>query len=138
MAYNILVIDDSSALRKVLIKAIKMCNLGNMEFFQAEHGEEALNLLKNQWIDVIFTDINMPVMDGITLMKELKKSEMKIPIIVVTSETRSQEIIHFGELGAEGVIAKPFRPEVIKKFLVNILESEGSTNEETDTQGFDF
>ncbi len=140
MGYNILIVDDSSALRKVLIKTIRMCKLGESRFWQAAHGEEALEVLEKEWIDVIFTDINMPIMNGIELLKEISKQEnyKATPIIVVTSETRDTAKAKFRDLGATGVISKPFRPEEIQSNLEEILHFEESTDEEATAQGYDF
>ena len=86
MPINILVVDDSASMRKVLRKSIQMCNIGVVTFFEAENGQEALNVLKNEWIDLVFTDINMPVMDGFELVNKLHENDLtkNTPIIVVT------------------------------------------------------
>lgn len=140
MSYNILVIDDSSALRKVLIKTIRMCRIGETIFWQADNGKNALEILDEEWIDAIFTDINMPVMDGIQLIGELKKRNNfeQVPIIVVTSEARAKAKEKFCTLGADEVVSKPFKPEEIYQALAQLLPVDQEQEDDDDDEGFDF
>ena len=73
MAYNVLIVDDSRVVRSVIEKTLRMTGLDLAEVHQAGNGEEGLAKLKDAWVDVIFTDINMPVMNGMDFVKHLKE-----------------------------------------------------------------
>ena len=65
MAYNVLVVDDSETIRAVLVRTLKITGVEINEIFQAENGAKALEVIDQNWIDIVFADINMPVMNGI-------------------------------------------------------------------------
>lgn len=141
MPYNLLIVDDSRSLRKVLIKTIRMCHIGETTFFQASNGKEALDLLSHEWVDLIFSDINMPIMDGYEFIGEVRKNDIfqQTPIIVITSEIRKQEMESVLKDKVAGILTKPFRPEEIRSFLVNLLGIEESEDgEDEDFEGYDF
>lgn len=141
MAYNILIVDDSSSMRKVLKKAITMCQIGIVEFLEAENGQAGLDVLKNHWVDLVFTDINMPVMDGFQFIKTLKKDDLigSTPIIVITSELRAENDEDFKINNVKHVIYKPFRPESIRELLVNLLGLEDNNGtDDAEFEGLDF
>ena len=140
MPYNILVVDDSSTMRKVLKKTIGMCGIGEVTFYEAENGQMALEVIKKEWIDLIFTDINMPIMNGIELVKTLRTDEVvkNTPIIVVTSDTGAENTNEVKANNIRDIIYKPFRPEIVRSLLLNLLGLEESDEENTDFEGCDF
>jgi two-component system chemotaxis response regulator CheY len=140
MAFSFLIVDDSLSLRKVLIKTIRMCHPGDVTFHQAEHGRAALDVLSHEWVDLIFTDINMPVMDGFELIAEIRRSDLlsSTPIIVITSETRKSELEARLGTGVSGIVTKPFRPEEIRDLIGKLLKLEGVNGTPENTQGYDF
>jgi len=141
MPFNILVVDDSASMRKVLRKSIVMCNIGEITFFEAENGQEALGVLQKEWIDIVFTDINMPVMDGYELVSNLKKdyTHQNTPIIVVTSDTTAENSEAAKNNKIKHIIYKPFRPETIRELLINLLGLEVSEDgNDSDSEGLDF
>ena len=108
---------------------------------EAENGEEALKILSQEWIDIILTDIHMPVMDGIELLRRIQMDELaqKIPVIVISTESRSEMIEKAKSLGAKAHITKPFQPETIKNVLESLLGVEYEREfEEEDDGGMDF
>ena len=123
MSYKILIVDDSLPMRSVIIKTIKASGFNTSDFFEAENGEEALRVLSNDWLDIVVTDYNMPKMNGIELINEMKKDDMlrEIPVLVITTEGCQQKVEAFIESGATGYIKKPFTPEEIKLKLTEIL-----------------
>ncbi len=123
MSYKILIVDDSLPMRSVIKKTIKASGFNTSEFHEAENGEAALKVLDNSWLDIVVTDYNMPVMNGIELIQQMKKNEMfkEIPVLVITTEGNQQKIDAFIESGATGYIKKPFTPEEIKIKLTEIL-----------------
>lgn len=141
MSFRVLIVDDSSSMRKVLKKAISMCGIADLEYLEANNGLEALEYAKKEWIDLIFTDINMPEMDGLTFIEEMHRLDLlsHTPILIITSETREEELSQLRNTRANGIIIKPFRVEEIKGNLQTIFGEEifnaGSDNE---FEGCDF
>jgi len=132
MAYNILVVDDSSVMRSVVKKTVKASGFDVGQFFDAGNGHEALEVLKSEWPDLILTDYNMPEMDGLELVVEMSKDDMlkSIPVVIVTTEGSQQRIDEFMEKGAVEYIRKPFTPEEIRTKLNTVMgepnDGEGS------------
>lgn len=141
MAFNILVVDDSLPMRKVIKKTIKASGFAMAEYEEAADGKEALKVLKDKWIDVVVTDYNMPNMNGMELIEAMKKDTMldSIPVIVITTEGSKIKVDEFASKGAAGYIKKPFTPEAIKAKLHEIL-GEGCDDEgfEAEDDNLDF
>jgi len=142
MAFNVLIVDDSSTMRAVVRKAIKVSGFDVGEYREAADGQEALETLRGHWVDVVLTDINMPRLSGLELVAKMKEDELlnSIPVIMVStegSETKVQESIR---LGASGYIKKPFHPEDIKKTLGEVMgvTQEGHRDDPNAPQGSDF
>jgi two-component system, chemotaxis family, chemotaxis protein CheY len=141
MAANILIVDDSLPMRSVIIKNIKASGFGAGNFYQAPDGNEALKVLKSEWVDLVITDYNMPDMNGAELVSEMKKDdELKtIPVIIVTTEGSQKKVQEFMEKGADGYIKKPFTPEMIREKLTQLLgEMHNENNIENGDDGIDF
>ena len=124
MAFNILVADDSGTMRQVIKKVVDMSGVPIGEFYEAANGLEALKVLEEQWVDVVLSDINMPQMDGMSFLKEMKANEVykSIPVIFVTTEASEARMAEAQRLGVAGYIKKPFQPETIKAQLYAVLE----------------
>ena len=116
---KILLVDDSTAIRNIL----KTSLFGDYEICEAENGEKALEIAKGNNFDLFLLDVNMPVMDGITLVRELRKipDYTGTPIIMLTTESRDEKKKEGKEAGANGWIVKPCEPDklmgVIKKLI---------------------
>jgi two-component system, chemotaxis family, chemotaxis protein CheY len=123
MAYNILIVDDSAVTREILSRTIRMSGMPLGEIFQAANGEEALRVLDEKWADLIFTDINMPVMDGLQLVEELQKREdwERLPVVVVSTEGSKNRMEDLRKIGISGYIRKPFTPEQVADMIGKIL-----------------
>ncbi|MCK5679681.1 response regulator [bacterium] len=139
MAFNILVVDDSMSMRAIIKKVITMSGFDVGEIAEAENGLEALAKLEDFWADVVLTDIHMPEMDGVELLKRIKSNPMTkaLPVIMITTESRDEIVSDAIALGAAGYIKKPFRPEDIKALLAESLGEEsadvgGDTSEPDD------
>lgn len=119
---KILIVDDSSTLRASV--EFTLTDNGH-EVLQAEDGQKGLDVLntcKENEIAMIITDINMPNMDGITMIKEIKKTSFKfIPILVMTTEAEESKKAEGKEAGASGWLIKPFKPDqligVVSRFV---------------------
>jgi len=125
MAINVLVVDDSSVMRSMIIKTMNMSGLELGEVTQAANGMEALGLLKEKWVDLVVADINMPVMNGEEMINRMMEDpEFKaIPILVVSTEASQARIESLMNKGAR-FIKKPFSPELIRNTIVKMLRIE--------------
>ena len=121
MALNILVVDDSAVMRKMIIKTMGMCGLPIGEIKQAANGREGLEELGKNWIDIVILDINMPVMNGEEMIDEMQQDpEIKdIPVVVISTEGSSTRIDRLKEKGAR-FIQKPFTPEIIRDTIYEV------------------
>ncbi len=132
MSYSILIVDDSLPMRSVIKKTIKAAGFGQSEFLEAANGKEALTLLKNNWVDMVLTDHNMPVMNGLDFIRAVKADELlkSIPMVVISTEGDKSRIREFLEGGAVGYLAKPFAAEAIRDLIVKFL-GEASYDEDS-------
>lgn len=123
MAFNILIVDDSPVMRKVIRRTINLSGIEVGDLIEAGNGREGLEEVEQQWIDLILTDINMPEMNGIDFIESLKTDEVmkSIPIIVISTEGRDTVVQEALSLGAADYITKPFQPEEIGQDILKIL-----------------
>ena len=142
MAYNILVVDDSLSMRAIIKKVIAMSGFDVGEIAEAGNGLEALAKLENFWADVVLSDIHMPEMDGIELLKKIKTDPLmaSMPVVMITTESRDEVVSGALAMGAAGYIKKPFRPEDIKALLVEILggEDDAAGEDQSESDDCDF
>ncbi len=126
MAFNVLIVDDSSTMRSVIKKIIKVSGFDVGNFLEAGDGLEALEVLQRDWVDLVLSDINMPNMNGLELIGKMADDDMlkSIPVVMVTTEGSEEKVAKSKELGAAGYIKKPFLPEDIKVALCNIMGEE--------------
>jgi two-component system chemotaxis response regulator CheY len=128
MALNILVVDDSSVMRAIIIKTLRLSQLPLGEVLEAQNGQEALKVLDGKWIDLALVDINMPVMDGEEMIDRLRQNPetVDLPVIIVStegSETRKEMLMQKGA----GFVHKPFTPETLRD---TILKTLGGLNDQ--------
>ena len=130
MSYSVLIADDSILMRTVLKKNIENCDLGLDQIFEVENGQQALDFLSSNTVDLILTDLNMPVMDGIEFTHRLKASNehCNIPIIVITAESSTSQIDNLKAEGIDDFLHKPFTPEEFKAVLTRNLPASVKTN----------
>jgi two-component system chemotaxis response regulator CheY len=124
MESDVLVVDDSAAIRKILQRVLRQTGMAIRTIHEAGDGQEALELLKSQSVDLVLTDINMPKMDGIQLLGALKASSQwqRIPVVMITTEGGETKVGEAVRLGAAGYVRKPFTADQIKEKLAGILE----------------
>ncbi len=142
MAYNILIVDDSTPMRSVIKKVVKASGFNVGQVFEAANGIEALKILNQEWLDLVLTDYNMPDMNGLELVEEMKKDEelKSVPVVMITTEGSRERVEEFMEKGVLDYIKKPFTPEQIKQKLMQIIgetEDEERTPDNGDEE-FDF
>lgn len=121
---RIIIADDSATARMFIKRCLEIIGLGDVEFVEAEHGKAALNAAKEQAPDLLLTDLNMPVMDGETLLKWVKSSPKlcELPVIVITSAGNPAKEAQLLQLGARQVINKPISPPVMMDALADFLD----------------
>jgi two-component system chemotaxis response regulator CheY len=123
MALDVMIVDDSTAIRKILQRVLMQLQVPLGTVLEACDGREALEKLKTQQVGLIFTDINMPNMDGLELLIKLKASDTlkAVPVVMVTTEGGQAKVLQALQLGAVGYVRKPFTAEQIKEKLVGII-----------------
>ena len=124
MESDILVVDDSAAIRKILQRVLRQTGMSIRSIHEAGDGQEALELLKSNRVDLVLTDINMPKMDGLQLLASLKGSPQwrGVPVVMITTEGGEAKVSEAVRLGAVGYVRKPFTADQIKEKLTGILE----------------
>lgn len=123
MAINILVVDDSAVMRKIIQRTINLCGLDIGDLYEAGNGKEGLAELKKHLVDLIFIDINMPEMNGMEMLAELRKQKetKDLPVLIVSTESnkgRIEEIDHQGAAFAH----KPFTPEALREKILQMVQ----------------
>ena len=122
MAINILVVDDSAVMRSMIIKTIKNTGVEIGEIHQAGNGAEGLEIVDNNWLDLLFIDVNMPIMDGMEMLSKVRKNPTTkdMPILIVSTESNSERIKIIDEQYA-GFVHKPFTPEILREKILSVL-----------------
>ncbi|MCX7929869.1 MAG: response regulator [Chlorobi bacterium] len=123
-----LVVDDSPTIRRI-VRNVLVDN-GFTAIVEADDGSTALEKLKQHKIDVVITDWNMPTMTGLELLKLIRSVPAwnSIPVLMVTSEARKENIITAAQAGATGYIVKPFTPETLVEKLNKVFERIATTH----------
>lgn len=140
MSYNVLIVDDSRTMRQVIKKALGLSGFKVGECLEAGNGQEALEVLSRSWVDLILSDIHMPVMDGFGLLQALQQDEnwQELPVVMITTEANEERLQEAVALGAKGYIRKPFTPESIRSFLSRVMGDKDDASVLDDDEGCDF
>ncbi len=120
MAKSILAVDDSTSMRQMVNFTLKSAGY---EVTEAADGQKALDIAKSRSFDLVLSDVNMPIMDGITLIRNLRTlADFKFtPILMLTTEAGLEKKKEGKEAGATGWIVKPFNPEMLLKIVKRVL-----------------
>jgi two-component system, chemotaxis family, chemotaxis protein CheY len=123
MARDVLIVDDSETIRRMVKRTMVMAGLDVGEVFEASNGIEALAQLNDHSVAVMLVDINMPTMNGIQLLTRMKQNQRlkDIPIVVVSTEGSQQRIDELESIGAYGYVRKPFHPEQLRDVLKPLI-----------------
>ena len=121
---RVLIVDDSSVMRKIVERSLRQAGLEIVQVLEASNGAEALVVAQNSALDLILSDINMPVMDGLEFVRRLRNVEnaKNVPVIMITTEAGESAVVQALSNGARGYIRKPFTPEQIKERIAPLLE----------------
>jgi two-component system chemotaxis response regulator CheY len=122
---DVLIVDDSAAIRKILRRLLTQAEIPLGQIFEAGDGIEALESLRNNKVQLILSDINMPRMDGLQLLGELQaNAEWKdVPVVMITTEGGQAKVLEAVQRGAVGYVRKPFTPEQIKEKLADVMRN---------------
>ncbi len=128
MAFNILIVDDSSIVRSVIIKTLTLAKIPFGEIYQAENGAVALEIIDKEWIDLVFADINMPVMGGIEMLEKIRENpeSKSLPVIIVSTEGSTTRIEQLKAKGVSAYIRKPFTPEDLRDAVLTTMGEIGN------------
>ncbi len=120
---KVLIVDDSSVMRKIVERALRQAGLELTEVLEASNGAEALAQVQKGSLDMILSDINMPVMDGLEFLKNLAniESARNIPVVMITTEGSEARVVEALSAGAKGYLRKPFTPEQVKERVTPLL-----------------
>ncbi len=117
---KILAVDDSASMRQMVTFTLSGAGY---DVKDAADGQQGLDLAKQEQFDVIVSDVNMPVMDGITMISEIRKLPQyrTTPILMLTTESSSDKKMAGKQAGATGWIVKPFNPEQLLKTIARVV-----------------
>lgn len=122
-AVRFLIVDDFSTMRR-LVRSV-LHELGYKDVVEADDGKAALPIIKQGNVDFLVTDMNMPGMPGIELLKAVRSDPdpkvSKIPVLLLTAETKREQIVEAAKAGVNGYVVKPFTPQVLKEKIEKIL-----------------
>jgi two-component system chemotaxis response regulator CheY len=118
-------------MRTFIRRVIDLCGIEYSELLQAGHGAAALELLSKHSVDLVLTDINMPVMNGEDLLRTMRSDPRlcRIPVLVVSTDSTQTRVATMTQLGAAGYVKKPFAPEVMREALDRVLQPASTGRE---------
>jgi two-component system chemotaxis response regulator CheY len=136
MPVNVLVVDDSDVIRSMIIKTLRLADMPIAAVYEAGNGREALAVLEENWIDVVLADINMPVMDGVEMLRRIRASadNAEMPVVVVSTEAAASRLEELAAAGVSACVYKPFTPERIRDVIDSVTRGlgDGHTQDVTD------
>jgi two-component system chemotaxis response regulator CheY len=123
MAMDVLIVDDSAAIRKILQRVLRQTEMPIGNIHEAGDGVEALAMLSANKVGLVLSDINMPNMDGLEFLSKLKAdaANKDLPVIMITTEGNQNKVMEAVNLGASGYVRKPFTTEQIKEKLTGLI-----------------
>jgi two-component system, chemotaxis family, chemotaxis protein CheY len=123
MALNVLIVDDSPVMREFVGRVLKLSGLELGGRFDAADGQEALQVMERQWIDLVLADINMPGMNGEELVREMRNSThlRSLPVIILSTDGTRGRMERMLKLGVAGYLQKPFPPEKLRAEVDRVL-----------------
>ena len=118
-----LIVDDSSVMRKIVERSLRQAGLESLAVLEAGSGVEGLDVLRTRRVDIIFSDINMPLMDGLEFVRQLHAQKLAegVPVVMITTESSEEHVKQAIEAGAMGYIRKPFTADQVKRRVLPLL-----------------
>lgn len=118
-----LIVDDSSVMRKIVERALRQAGLESLVVHEAGSGTEGLDVLRAKPVDLILSDINMPSMDGLEFLRQIKIQNLApgVPVVMITTESSEEHVKQAIQAGAQGYLRKPFTAEQVKERVVPLV-----------------
>lgn len=120
-----LIVDDSSVMRKIVERSLRQAGLDPLLVREAGNGAEALEILRSDRVDLILTDINMPTMDGLEFVRQIRARNLApgVPVVMITTESSEEHVKQAIQAGARGYIRKPFTAEQVKERVLPLVRA---------------
>ncbi len=120
---RVLIVDDSSVMRKIVERALRQAGLDPLVVLEAGSGVEGLDALRNNAVQLILSDINMPSMDGLEFLRQLRAQKLAdgVPVVMITTESSEEHVRQAIQSGAQGYIRKPFTAEQVKERVLPLI-----------------
>jgi two-component system chemotaxis response regulator CheY len=120
-----LIVDDSSVMRKIVERSLRQAGLDLLVVHEAGSGTEGLDLLRAQPVDLILSDINMPAMDGLEFLRQIRAQNLApgVPVVMINTESSEEHVKQAIEAGARGYIRKPFTAEQVKERVLPLVRA---------------
>ncbi|HEY1160214.1 MAG TPA: response regulator [Terracidiphilus sp.] len=120
-----LIVDDSSVMRKIVERSLRQAGLNPLVVYEAGSGTEGVELLRAKQVDLILSDINMPSMDGLEFLRQIRSQNLApgVPVVMITTESSEEHVKQAILAGAQGYIRKPFTAEQVKERVLPLLNA---------------
>lgn len=120
-----LIVDDSTVMRKIVERALRQAGLDLVAVHEAASGTEGLDVLRASAVDLILSDINMPSMDGLEFLRQIRAQNLapNIPVVMITTESSEEHVKQAIQAGARGYIRKPFTPDQVKERVLPLVRA---------------
>ena len=124
-AIRALIVDDSSVMRKIVERSLRQAGLSALVVYEAGSGTDGLELLKSKQVDLILSDINMPSMDGLEFLRQIRAQNLApgVPVVMITTESSEEHVKQAILAGAQGYIRKPFTAEQVKERVLPLVNA---------------
>src|SRR3569833_3358221 len=115
--------DDSSVMRKIVERSLRQAGVDSLLVLVVGSGIEGLEVLKTRKVDLILSDINMPAMDGLEVVRQLRSQQLAtgVPVVMITTESSEEHVKQAIQAGAMGYIRKPFTADQVKQRVLSLL-----------------
>ena len=123
-ALRTLIVDDSSVMRKIVERTLRQAGIPIGQVIEAGNGSQALDILRQQKVDLVLCDINMPVMDGLDFVRQLHTVDNArgVPVLMISTEGNESNVMAAIACGARGYVRKPFTPDQMKRQVLPLLQ----------------
>jgi two-component system chemotaxis response regulator CheY len=120
---QILIVDDSSVMRKIVERSLRQAGIEPLVVLEAGSGTEGLEVLRSKTVQLILSDINMPSMDGLEFLRQMRAQGLAegVPVVMITTESSEEHVRQAILNGAQGYIRKPFTAEQVKERVLPLL-----------------
>ena len=119
-----LIVDDSSVMRKIVERSLRQAGIDPLVVHEAASGIEGLDVLKGRQVDLILSDINMPSMDGLEFLRQIRAQNLApgVPVVMITTESSEEHVKQAIQAGASGYIRKPFTADQVKERVLPLVQ----------------